>query len=79
MTDYEDEFNIIDTTVVKAIRIGKNREVKVYTTAKNAAHRYSQLSTHSFLARNPSADPMDDTRRQRLYDKVLPLFERLLK
>jgi hypothetical protein len=72
------EFN--DTVqVIKAVRVGR----KVYTTARAAAHECAYLRNANYFIRKgknnlPFADP-DGVRQQRLYKKLLPVFERLLK
>ena len=74
------EFN--DTVqVIKAVRIGSDR--KVYTTARAAAHACAYLRNANYFIRKgknnlPFADP-DGARQERLYKKLLPVFERLLK
>jgi len=74
------EFNAT-VQVIKAVRIGSDR--KVYTTAKAAAHECAYLRNANHFTRQgknniPFADP-DGVRQQRLYKKLLPVFERLLK
>ena len=69
--------------VIKAVRIGVGRDAKVYTTAKAAAHECAYLRNANYFIRRdntnlPFADP-DGVRQQRLYKKLLPVFERLLK
>ena len=67
--------------VIKAVRIGADR--KVYTTARAAAAECAYLRNANYFIRRgntnlPFADP-DGVRQQRLYKKLLPVFERLLK
>jgi len=67
--------------VIKAVRIGADR--KVYTTARAAAAECAYLRNANYFTRRgknnlPFADP-DGVRQQRLYKKLLPVFERLLK
>jgi hypothetical protein len=69
--------------VIKAVRIGTGRDAKVYTTADAAAVKCARLRNANHFIRQgknnlPFADP-DGARQERLYKKLLPVFERLLK
>jgi hypothetical protein len=69
--------------VIKAVRIGTGSDAKVYTTAEAAAVKCARLrNANYFICRGknnlPFADP-GGVRQQRLYKKLLPVFERLLK
>lgn len=74
-----------DLTVelIKAVRIGKGRDAKIYTTAEAAAHRYAYFRNANYFHRQGKnnlsfADP-DGVRQERLYKKLLPVFKRILK
>jgi hypothetical protein len=69
--------------VIKAVRIGTGSDAKVYTTAEAAAVKCARLRNANYFIRKgknnlPFADP-DGARQERLYKKLLPVFERLLK
>jgi len=74
-------------TVIKAIRVGKGTDSKVYTTAKAAAERASYLRNENHFMRLrrrggknvPNNDAEFWARNERLYSKLLRLFERYLK
>jgi hypothetical protein len=73
----------VTVKVIKAVRIGTGRDAKVYTTARAAAAQCAYLRNANYFSRKgknnlPFADP-DGVRQVRLYKKLLPVFERLLK
>jgi len=70
--------------VIKAIRVGKGTDSKVYTTAKAAAERasYFRNQNHFMRLRRQNIAHTEDeywARHDRLYSKLLRLFESYLK
>lgn len=68
--------------VVKAIKIGQGKDAKVFTKAKNAAHYCAYLRNSNYFIRKgfnniPLVD-IDGTRQERLYKKLIPVFQRIL-